>query len=113
MAKTQRAIVALEPFKSPDLLPTAGDLDLFIRSRTFSRTTATEPACRMEYKFNAVPPHSHLSSRAASAARNIPPPIDMASRRGVSKRPPSSEGQHLSYVPADGLGVGGPENADE
>ena len=44
MAKTQRAIVALEPFKSPDLLPTAGDLDLFIRSRTFSRTTATEPA---------------------------------------------------------------------
>lgn len=71
-------------------------------SRTFVKTTVAEPACRMEYnKFNAAAPHpAYTVPRPSSSAHNISLRVNMASRRGVSKRPASSEGKRsLSTVP--------------
>ncbi|KAI0770327.1 SGF29 tudor-like domain-containing protein [Fomes fomentarius] len=46
----------------------------------------------MEYhKFNAVSPHPYIVPRPPTASHNIPPTTDMATRRGISKRPASSE----------------------
>ena len=73
---------------------TGGDRDRARARGLFTKTTVTEPACRMEYhKFNAASPHPYIVSPTSAAPHNIPVDLDMASRRGVSKRPASSEGR--------------------
>ncbi len=73
----------------------------------FVKTTVAEPACRMEYnKFNAATPHpAYIVPRPPSSAHNISLRADMASRRGVSKRPASSEGKWFRSSRAWPLGT--------
>ena len=58
----------------------------------------------MEYnKFNAATPHpAYIVPRPPPTPHNISLRADMASRRGVSKRPASSEGKR-SLPPVPGL----------